>query len=247
MVWVDGKFKATCHPPREVAGKPVGDLLPAGDGSDVLRQIMESSHIILREHPLNAERREAGLKPANCLWLWGQGKSPNLTKLTEARGLTGSVITASDLARGVGLAAGLDAADPADFVVGGVVDLAAQRDIALREARRHDILYVHAALPDDLTDRRDAKERVKTVEEFDRLLVGPLMDGLAALGPHRVLVQCDFGHGAEIAEGVVPYVLYEGPVKGAGERRRFTEAAALSAQPKPRDAARLAARLLPKV
>ena len=245
MVWVDGKARAACHAPHDVLNKPIGDFLPAGDGSDILRQVMESAFVILRDHPVNTERRDSGLKPANCLWLWGQGRSPNLTKLTETRGLTGAVITASDLARGVGTLAGLDAVDPAEFMSNGELNLAAQRDIALRELRRHDIVYVHVGA-EDVANGRDPKAKLQRVEEFDRVLVGPLLDGLAALGAHRVLAICDHGHGAEIAETPIPYVLFEGPVKAASAAKRFTEAAA-AAQPNPRDVVRLAGRLLPKV
>ncbi|MES4786215.1 MAG: hypothetical protein C4294_10745, partial [Nitrospiraceae bacterium] len=75
MVWVGGKARANCIDPQEVVGKPIAESLPTGDGSDILRKLMEASLIILRDHPVNDQRLEGGLKPANCLWLWGQGRA----------------------------------------------------------------------------------------------------------------------------------------------------------------------------
>ncbi|MBM4124655.1 MAG: phosphoglycerate mutase, partial [Nitrospira sp.] len=112
MVWVGGKAKAVCTDPHELRGKPIGDCLPSGDGADILRKLMDASLIILRDHPVNDQRREAGLKPANCLWLWGPGRAPKLPKLTEQYQVSGAVIATSDLHRGVGLCAGLEAVDP---------------------------------------------------------------------------------------------------------------------------------------
>jgi len=69
LVWVDGKVRMTCRDPREALGQPIGGFLPTGDGADLLRKLMDASFVIMRDHPVNDQRREAGLKPANCLWL----------------------------------------------------------------------------------------------------------------------------------------------------------------------------------
>ena len=244
MVWVNGKGRAHCRRPGEALGKPIGDFLPTGDGADILRQIMEASLVILRDHPVNGERRTAGLKPANCLWLWGQGKAPQLSKLTETRTLAGLVISASDLARGMGVNAGLEAIEAAEFSEDGCANFSKQVEITLRELRKHDLVYVHVDLPADIARQAEAKAKVDLVEEFDRRLVGPLMEGLTKLGPFRLLVVCD--HASAPPEGLAaPYVLCEGPLKG-GTTGRFSETAAEKAQPKARDAVKLISRLLPR-
>jgi 2,3-bisphosphoglycerate-independent phosphoglycerate mutase len=243
MVWASGKFRAVCHPPHEVAGKPIGDFLPAGDGADVLRQAMESAFVILRDHPVNEERRKEGLKPANGLWLWGQGKAVKMAKLTEPRGLTGAVVAGSDLARGVGMAAGLEPVELSSPTMTDGLDLGAYRDAALRELRKHDIVYVQVGLTDP--EHADTGAKVALTSDFDRLLVSPLIETLATLGPHRVVVLCDYGMRLKPIELPVPYILFEGPVKSAAPSRPFHEASAAAAG-KPRDAAKLMPRLLTK-
>ena len=66
-------------------------------GADVLRKIMDASFVILRDHPVNEEREADGLKPANCLWLWGQGRAPLWPPLPERYQVSGVVISPSDV------------------------------------------------------------------------------------------------------------------------------------------------------
>ena len=93
MVWVGGKTRTVCNDPHDVVGKAIGEALPSGDGADILRKLMEASLVILSTHPLNEARRDAGLKPINCLWLWGQGRAPQLSPLTDERRISGTVIS----------------------------------------------------------------------------------------------------------------------------------------------------------
>lgn len=246
MVWVGGKARVTCVPPRDVVGRPLGDALPTGDGGEWLRQLMEASLVILRDHPVNEERRQAGLKPANCLWLWGQGRAPRMPKLTDLHPITGAIVTARDLHRGIGLCAGLEAAAPGAPADGG--EYRALAEVALHELDRRDLVYVHAELPDETRRAGDVKARVKAVEEFDRLTVGPLREGLAKRGPHRLLVVCD---GIPSREGgartppPVSYALCQGP--DAAEQsatRGFNEADAGRARDRVREATSLIKRLL---
>ena len=87
------KTRTVCIDPHDVVGKAIGEALPSGDGADILRKLMEASLIILSTHPVNEARRDAGLKPINCLWLWGQGRAPQLSPLTDERRISGTVIS----------------------------------------------------------------------------------------------------------------------------------------------------------
>ncbi|MGH7260816.1 MAG: cofactor-independent phosphoglycerate mutase, partial [Nitrospiraceae bacterium] len=92
MVWVNGKLRAVCVDPRESAGRPVSECLPTGDGSEILRKLMDASLVILRDHPVNDQRREEGLKPIHCLWLWGQGRASRWPSFTERHHVSGAVV-----------------------------------------------------------------------------------------------------------------------------------------------------------
>lgn len=247
MVWVDGKFRAVCTDPARIVGSPIGDFLPTGDGADMLKQVMEASLIILRDHPVNEDRREAGKKPGNCLWLWGQGRAPAMPKLTDRFQIAGAVVSTSNLHRGIGICAGLEAASP------DVLEQKAARDgqhlveATLRELEKKDFAYVHAGCFESRATERDAKMVVEAAEEFDRTIVGPLIEGLARSGSYRLLVVCDppsAADQAQKADASMPYAIFQGSQRTSGEGRRFTEADAQATKVLARDATRLLPKLL---
>jgi 2,3-bisphosphoglycerate-independent phosphoglycerate mutase len=247
MVWVGGKARAVCVDPHELLGKPIGEALPSGDGGDILRKLMDASLIILRDHPVNDQRREAGLKPANCLWLWGPGRAPKLPKLTEQHQVTGTIISTSDLHRGVGICAGLEAMDQSLLTESGGTDFLSRGEAALCELGKRDLVYVHAQMPIEVAQGTDPKAKLKIVEEFDKNVVGTILDGLPKLGPYRVLLWCESAVGARSRSGEAPpalYALCEGPKQKGTGRRMFNERVAAEAG--ARDATKLMAKLFPR-
>lgn len=231
MVWVKGKPRVVCRDPQTIRGQSIAEALPTGDGGDILRKLMDAAHLILRDHPINEERITAGKKPANCVWLWGEGRAVLWPSLVEKYAVAGAVVATSDVYRGVGISAGLDAVDPERLADG---DLRTKATVALEELAKRDFVYVHAKLTDEVIHDTDIKAKVRGIEEFDRHLVGPLVEGLAKHGPYRFLVICD--HAAGI-EGPAFYAFGEGGGKGLGTvDRRFTEADALAVNMPARDA-----------
>lgn len=231
MVWVGGVARAVCVDPQTLLGRSITEALPTGDGADILRTLMDASYFILRDHPVNKEREAAGKKPANCAWLWGEGRAVLWPSLTEKYRVTGAVVATSDVHRGLGICAGLDAADT-ERLAGD--HLQAKAAVALEEFAKKDFVYVHAGLTDEVVHGAEIKAKVRGIEEFDRDLVGPLVEGLAKQGPYRFLVVCDQG------EGVLGHAFYAfgegGGKSSASAGRRFTEADAQAANQPARDA-----------
>jgi 2,3-bisphosphoglycerate-independent phosphoglycerate mutase len=251
MVWVGGKTRAVCVDPQDLIGKPVADSLPSGDGSDILRKLMEASLLILGPHPVNDERREAGLKPVNCLWLWGQGRVPQLTSPIVEREMTGAIISTSDVHRGIGICAGLDPVDVDEPVTPGETGFRSRGEAALKELRKKDLVYLHAHVPDDFADG-DVKSKVKMIEEFDEKIVGAVLGGLSKALPFRVLLVCGAtGARKRTSSRVGPaqalYVLADGPIQPNAKSERFSEAMTQILQTAPRDATKLINRLIPRV
>jgi 2,3-bisphosphoglycerate-independent phosphoglycerate mutase len=246
MVWVNGKSRAICTDPQLLVGRSIADALPTGDGSDILWKLMEASFQILRDHSLNDERQEAGQKPANCLWLWGQGRAIPWPSLSERLKMSGVVISQSDVHRGLGITAGLEAVDGARLAG---ADLRTQAAVTLDELKKKDFAYVHVELPDEVVYGSDVPAKVKGIEAVDRELVGPLLDGLAKLGAHRIAAFCDLGnvhHGqAAEAPGFFAYRDSAAAV-AAGAGRRFTEDDARASTVPPRDATKFVVRLFAK-
>ena len=243
MVWVGGKLRAVCLDPREGAGRPIGECLPTGDGSDMLRKLMDASLVIVRDHPVNDQRLENGLKPIHCLWLWGQGKASRWPSFTEGHRVSGSVVATNDVRRGIGLCAGLDAIEPSDVAVAGGSDFLSRGQAALRELGKKDFVYLHAEMPAGVA-RGDAKAAVKIVEEFDKQIVGTLLDGLAKIGPHRLLLVCDGGRVPNDGSRHPMYALCNGPLKKSrAGSRGFNETDAAAVKDGARDATKLSAKL----
>src|SRR5262249_21466024 len=165
MVWVDGKSRAVCTDPHLLVGRSIADALPAGDGSEILRKLMDASFQILRDHPLNEERHAAGQKPANFVWLWGQGRAILWPSLSERFKKSGVVISQSDVHRGLGIMAGLEAVDNARL---NGADPRIHATVALEELKKRDFAYVHVELPDEVVYGLDVAAKTKGRETGGR-------------------------------------------------------------------------------
>jgi 2,3-bisphosphoglycerate-independent phosphoglycerate mutase len=246
MVWVNGKSRVVCTDPHLLVGRPIVDALPTGDGSDILWKLMDASFQILRDHPLNDERLKAGQKPANCLWLWGQGRAILWPSLSERFKMSGVVISQSDVHRGLGIMAGLEAVDVARLAS---TDLCTQAAVVLDELKKRDFAYVHVELPDEVIFGQEVAAKVKGIEAVDRELVGPLLEGLAKLGSHRIVALCDSGsvHHGPTAEGLGFFAYYDSAAPlSPGIGRKFIEADARASSVPPRDATKFVVRLFAK-
>lgn len=244
MIWVDGKPRAICADPQSLVGRAIAESLPAGDGADILRKLMDASLLILRDHPVNDERREAGNKPANCLWLWGEGRAIPWPSLADRFQISGVVVSSNDVHRGLGLVAGLDAVE-ADRLG----DLRTHATVALDELKKKDFAYVHIELPDEVVYDPDVKAKVRAIEAVDREFIGPFLDGLAKMGPARLVTISDPGsvHQGKMAEGQWLYAYRDGTAKSASSpARRFTEVDAKASSTPPRDATKFVVRLFAK-
>jgi len=107
MVWKDGSEKMETTPPHDISGKDITTYLPKGEGAEKINQLMEGAKEILNDNLVNKERVAASKPPANSIWLWGQGRPISLPSFKERYGLTGSVISAVDLIKGIGVTLGL--------------------------------------------------------------------------------------------------------------------------------------------
>jgi 2,3-bisphosphoglycerate-independent phosphoglycerate mutase len=244
MVWVNGKPRAMCVDPQSLVGRSIAESLPAGDGADILRKLMDASLMILRDHPVNEERREGGQKPANCLWLWGEGRAIPRPSLSERFGVPGVVVSSGDVHRGLGLVSGLDAVDPFRLS-----DLRTHANVALEELRKKDFAYVHVELPDEVVYDPDVKAKVRAIEAVDSEFVGPFLEGMAELGAYRLITISDPGsvHQRDMTQAHWPYAYHDSAAKPAlGAGRRFTEADAKAIASAPRDATKFVVRLFAK-
>ena len=213
LVWRQGErgLKVKTTPPHDISGKEIADFLPRGAGQEEVLGLMEKAKGFLSDFPVNRRRRREGKKPANAIWLWGQGKAPALLPMTERFGLQGSVISAVDLMKGIGFYAGLEII-PVPGATGYLdTNYAGKAESALREASRKDFVYVHLEAPDEASHNGNLRDKVRAIEDFDQKIVGPILRGLEPFRDFRILVLPDHPtpivlktHSAE----PVPFVIF---------------------------------------
>jgi 2,3-bisphosphoglycerate-independent phosphoglycerate mutase len=192
MVWNNGPVGLNCTPPHDILEKGIAPYLPAGEhGMRLLSMMMESSKF-LPDHPINRARLEKGLRPANSIWLWGEGRKPLLKKFEEKYNLKGSVISAVDLIKGIGLCAGLRSID-VEGATGNIhTNFRGKAEAALKELDAgSDFVYIHIEAPDECGHRYEIENKVRSIEIIDELVVGPLLREMEKYDDYRVLLLPD--------------------------------------------------------
>ena len=228
MVWPGGNDAVVTTPPHDIHGKKITEYLPKGDGAELLLELMEISRELFADHPVNWKRVEAGKLPANSIWLWGQGKAPKMSPFPERYGLSGSVVAAVDLIKGIGSYAGLRVVNVPGATGYTDTNFRGKGEFALRELAERDFVLIHVEAPDEAGHNGDAEEKVRAIERIDAEIVGPLLTRARNEGDLRMLVLPD--HPTPVAirthsQEPVPFVFYptpEGLSSFAG--KRYTEA-----------------------
>ncbi len=191
MLWENGAEKATTTPPHDIIGREYSPYLPQGEGAREINAIMEHSRAILEDALVNKKRIASGKPPANSLWLWGQGKPLELCTIEERFGLTGGVISAVDLIKGIGIAAGLKPV----FVPGatGYIDTnyRGKAEAALATLEKEDFVYLHVEAPDEAGHSGDPQIKLKAIEDFDCMVVATIVEAAKSRNDLAVLVTCD--------------------------------------------------------
>ncbi len=178
-------------PPHDVPDQPADDHRPRGTGGGFLDALMRRGSEVIADHPVNRARIAAGHRPANAVWLWGQGQAPNLPNFRALRGLRGAILSAVDLVRGVGVLAGWDRIDVPGATGYLDTDYAAKGRSGIAALADHDIVCVHVEAPDEASHEGRADAKVEAIERIDSEIVGPLRKALEASGQWRLLVSPD--------------------------------------------------------
>ena len=226
----DGSLRAT--PPHDLMDKSVADSFPRGTGSRLLTDIMARSAGWLASHPVNKARIAAGQRPATHVWLWGVGRAPAMEPFTKKYGMSGTMITAVDLLRGLAALAGWKRLEVPGATGYLDTDYAAKGRAAIAELATSDLVCVHIEAPDEASHQGDAAEKVKAIEEIDAKIVAPLLKHLAGLGDHRILVCPDhptFISTKTHSRGPVPFVMAGSGIAPSGQRT-YDELAAAAGQ-----------------
>lgn len=230
LVWKHGRVSAL-EPPHDHLGKVIGDYLPQ---EKVLRDMMERSFDILNNHPLNLARAADGKHKANSLWFWGAGTKPKVQNFKEKTGLTGAMISAVDLLKGIAVGAGMKVYNVPGAT--GSIDTnwegkaQAAIDALLKDGC--DYAYIHVEAPDEMGHQGRMEDKVKSIEYLDSRLIARVKQAMEAAGEdYRMLILPDHPTPLRIrthTSNPVPYLLYDSTHEQK-KRERFTEESARNA------------------
>lgn len=214
-------------PPHDISGRVIGEYLSKSENAAPLIDLMKKSYEILKNHPVNIERRKKGLHEANSIWLWGEGRRPQLENFKEKNGVSGCVVSAVDLLKGIGICAGMETPEIEDAT--GYIDtnFEGKTQAGIDAFKRGtDLVYLHFEAPDECGHRGEAQNKVKAIEMIDSRVLTKMLDYLNGCGDdYRILIMPDHPTPLETmthSSAPVPFLIYDSRKKENGVSS-FTE------------------------
>lgn len=213
LVWHGGKTEiGKLTPPHDISGRKIGGYLNKNPDAAGLLELMEKSCEILKDHPVNLKRISEGKRPANAIWLWGQGSRPSLPLFEKLYGVKGSVISAVDLLKGIGICAGMNTPDVEGAT--GYIDtnFEGKAQKAVEELENgSDFVYIHIEAPDECGHRNEPENKVKAIELIDSRVLPIVLEALEKYDDYKVMILPD--HPTPIVTGThasdpVPFMIY---------------------------------------
>jgi len=230
MVWKGGRDDIHVPPPHDLTGRSVTEYVPRSAESMPLMNITNAAQLLFKQHPVNVRRETEGKPAANSIWLWGQGRRPQMPTLQDKFNLSGAVISAVDLIKGIGIYAGLDVIDVPGATGYLDTNYKGKAEAALEALQSRDFVYLHVEAPDEAAHGGSLTDKIEAIERFDKDVVGTVMADIDSFGDYRVLLMPD--HPTPVAKMThtkdpVPFVLagtgVETPIAAAEE---YSESAA---------------------
>ncbi len=215
LIWNNGTLDiGTMTPPHDITGKPIKEYVPAHPNAKKLYELMKKSYELLKDHPVNIERIKKGLRPANSIWLWGEGVRANLVDFKEKYGLKGSMISAVDLLKGIGKFSGMNVVN-VDGATGYIdTNFEGKAAAAISEFENgQDFVYIHVEAPDECGHRHEIENKVKSIELIDKYVLEPVAEYLKRTGEaFRVLITPDHATPLSLkthTNDPVPFMIYD--------------------------------------
>ncbi len=213
LLWKNGTLDlGKMTPPHDISGKVIGEYLSQSENAKDLIKMMKKSVEILKNHPVNLKRISEGKLPANSIWLWGEGSKPILPKFYDLYSVSGSVISAVDLLKGIGISAGMNT--PEIEGATGYIDtnFEGKAKAAVEELKTVDFVYVHIEAPDECGHRNEPENKVRAIELIDEKVLPVIVEALEKYDDYKIMILPD--HPTPIttmthASDPVPYMIYQ--------------------------------------
>ena len=211
LIWKHGKVLELTAP-HDILTKTVGEYLPK---DSVLLDMMKKSYEILKDHPINVERKKQGLNPANSAWFWGAGTRPALASFEEKTGKKGVMISAVDLLKGIAVGADMDRIIVEGANGGLHTNYEGKADAAIHALLEdgYDFAYVHVEAPDEMGHMGSMTDKITAIENVDGRVVARITEAMDRSGEdYRLMILPD--HPTPICVRThtsepVPYMIYD--------------------------------------
>ena len=211
LIWKHGKVLELTAP-HDILTKTVGEYLPK---DLVLLDMMKKSYEILKDHPINVERKKQGLNPANSAWFWGAGTRPALASFEEKTGKKGVMISAVDLLKGIAVGADMDRIIVEGANGGLHTNYEGKADAAIHALLEdgYDFAYVHVEAPDEMGHMGSVTDKITAIENVDGRVVARITEAMDRSGEdYRLMILPD--HPTPICVRThtsepVPYMIYD--------------------------------------
>lgn len=222
LIWKNGPMDVKIPPPHDIMGEDVRRFI---EMHQKVYEIFMASFRLLSEHSVNKKRMEIGKKPANAIWLWGQGKPPSLPSMKKLYNLNSAVISAVDLVKGIGKFAGMKVIDVPGATGYMDTNFKGKVEACVKYLEEGDLVVLHVEGIDEVSHSGNALEKVKAIETYDSEVVGKLLEKLEGFRKWKLLLTSDHLTPVRIrthSRGAVPYLIFP---SHSSERRtaRWTE------------------------
>ncbi len=188
---IKGDYSHTsCTPPHDITDQEIKTFLPKDENSELIFELMDKSKKVLMEYFSNNKLHAHG-KQANMIWLWGQGKDTAFPTFKEKYGLTGGVITAVDLIKGIGKKAGLEIVNVHGATGYLDTNYEGKANAALKILEKDNFVFLHVEAPDEASHEGSLEKKIQAIEDFDKRVVGVILDGLKRFSDYRIMVLPD--------------------------------------------------------
>jgi 2,3-bisphosphoglycerate-independent phosphoglycerate mutase len=214
-------------PPHDYTERDVSHLWQKYLEDPAWAALLTKARRILETHPVNLERKKEGQNPANCIWLWGEGRPPAMPTLQQRFSISGSMISAVDLLKGLGVYSGLSVIDVPGATGYLDTNYRGKALAALDALQTQDFVFVHVEAPDEAGHQGLVDKKIQAIEDFDARIVAPIVAGLRERKKvFRVAVTMD--HFTPIAlrthsTDPVPVFIYDSREKSPGSGLPFSE------------------------
>ncbi len=212
LVKHDANLGTHYTPPHDITNVKIAKHLPEGLYAEEFNAMLRRSNEILKAHSINKKRNSEGKRPANSIWLWGEGVKPRLTDFFEKNGVKGAMISAVDLLKGIARGANMDVVEVEGADGTLHTNYRGKALAALEALNNADFVYIHIEAPDEMGHQGELYNKIKAIENIDREIVSVVIQGLRERKEEFGMLICP-DHATPLsirthASDPIPYMLY---------------------------------------